>query len=259
MFLNARYYDPKLGMFLQPDWWEVTQPGVGTNRYAYAGGDPVNGSDPGGNDVVYKDLDGDGQNEYYGTIHYGEPGFHADHSSTGVLPSDWVDLNNGRITFGGTLHGREGDAALRAPGWTFFTGPNTPSISADASVLQNQVLSAIFSDPDFENLAKMILAKSKKEKKEMGVVFLPYGNGYRLQEDGLGGAFIIGDYTTIGFPPLESGAAATLHTHWLQSAVNMWLRGKIFGEHGASSVDLNSNLGVPGFVVTWDGVVYGFE
>ncbi|NBZ90083.1 polymorphic toxin-type HINT domain-containing protein, partial [Stagnihabitans tardus] len=48
-YLNARYYDPKLAMFIQPDWWEVTQPGVGTNRYAYAGGDPVNGRDPGGN------------------------------------------------------------------------------------------------------------------------------------------------------------------------------------------------------------------
>ncbi|WP_284164318.1 RHS repeat-associated core domain-containing protein [Frigidibacter sp. SD6-1] len=22
-YLNARYYDPRLGMFLQPDWWEV--------------------------------------------------------------------------------------------------------------------------------------------------------------------------------------------------------------------------------------------
>ncbi len=47
-YLNARYYDPDLLMFLQPDWWEVTEPGVGTNRYAYAGGDPVNGVDPGG-------------------------------------------------------------------------------------------------------------------------------------------------------------------------------------------------------------------
>ena len=48
--LNARYYDPKLAMFTQPDWREVTQPGVGTNRYAYAGGDPVKGSDPGGDE-----------------------------------------------------------------------------------------------------------------------------------------------------------------------------------------------------------------
>lgn len=47
-YLNARYYDPKLGMFLQPDWWEVTKAGVGTNRFAYAGNDPVNGTDASG-------------------------------------------------------------------------------------------------------------------------------------------------------------------------------------------------------------------
>ncbi|OYX39575.1 MAG: hypothetical protein B7Y91_00715 [Rhodobacterales bacterium 32-64-14] len=47
-YLNARYYDPKLAMFIQPDWWEVTQPGVGTNRYSYSFNDPVNGKDPTG-------------------------------------------------------------------------------------------------------------------------------------------------------------------------------------------------------------------
>jgi len=52
LYLNARYMDPKLAMFTQPDWWEVTQPGVGTNRYAYAGDDPVNGRDPSGHDFV---------------------------------------------------------------------------------------------------------------------------------------------------------------------------------------------------------------
>ena len=45
-YLNARYYDPELGLFLQPDWWEVTQAGVGTNRYSYSFNDPVNLSDP---------------------------------------------------------------------------------------------------------------------------------------------------------------------------------------------------------------------
>jgi RHS repeat-associated protein len=35
-YLNARYYDPKLGMFIQPDWWEMTKEGVGTNRYSYS-------------------------------------------------------------------------------------------------------------------------------------------------------------------------------------------------------------------------------
>ncbi len=37
-------------MFLQPDWWEVMQAGVGTNRYSYSFGDPVNGIDPTGHE-----------------------------------------------------------------------------------------------------------------------------------------------------------------------------------------------------------------
>ena len=48
-YLNARYYDPELGIFVQPDWWEVDQYGVGTNRYAYSAGDPINRVDPYGN------------------------------------------------------------------------------------------------------------------------------------------------------------------------------------------------------------------
>ena len=48
-YLNARYYDADLGRFIQPDWFEVTEPGVGTNRYAYSNNDPVNLLDPGGN------------------------------------------------------------------------------------------------------------------------------------------------------------------------------------------------------------------
>lgn len=47
-YLNARYYDAALGRFLSPDWWDITSPGVGPNRYAYALNDPVNRSDPNG-------------------------------------------------------------------------------------------------------------------------------------------------------------------------------------------------------------------
>jgi RHS repeat-associated protein len=53
-YLNARYYDPELGLFIQPDWFEVTQPGVGTNRYSYSANDPVNKMDPNGNNFVDK-------------------------------------------------------------------------------------------------------------------------------------------------------------------------------------------------------------
>lgn len=54
LHLNARYYDPELGLFLQPDWFEVTEPGVGTNRYAYSANDPINARDPYGNNYVKK-------------------------------------------------------------------------------------------------------------------------------------------------------------------------------------------------------------
>jgi RHS repeat-associated protein len=47
-YLHARYYDPALGRFLTPDTWDPTLAGVEFNRYAYAGNDPVNGSDPNG-------------------------------------------------------------------------------------------------------------------------------------------------------------------------------------------------------------------
>lgn len=58
-YLNARYYDPVLGRFIQPDWWEVTEPGVGTNRYAYSFNDPVNKSDPSGHYVSVGGVDAD--------------------------------------------------------------------------------------------------------------------------------------------------------------------------------------------------------
>ena len=42
--------DPIFGRFISPDDWDPTLPGVGTNRYAYAGNDPMNKSDPNGHD-----------------------------------------------------------------------------------------------------------------------------------------------------------------------------------------------------------------
>lgn len=38
--------------FIQPDDWDPTMPGVGTNRYAYASNDPINNSDPNGHFAV---------------------------------------------------------------------------------------------------------------------------------------------------------------------------------------------------------------
>lgn len=51
LYLHARYYDPKIGLFVSPDSWDPLKEGVGTNRYGYAGNDPVNKADRNGHFV----------------------------------------------------------------------------------------------------------------------------------------------------------------------------------------------------------------
>jgi RHS repeat-associated protein len=51
LYLSARYMDPRLGLFTSPDWLDPPMPGVGTNRYSYSFNDPVNLSDPSGNNI----------------------------------------------------------------------------------------------------------------------------------------------------------------------------------------------------------------
>jgi RHS repeat-associated protein len=55
VFLHARYYDPVLARFISADSAPVTAAGVGVNRYAYAGNDPVNNLDKSGHDYVTYD------------------------------------------------------------------------------------------------------------------------------------------------------------------------------------------------------------
>lgn len=101
--LFAAFASQATAMFISPDPMNPTHPGVGTNRYAYSHGDPINMSDPSGLATVYKDTDGDGLNEYYGEINPGDLGWNDDFSNSGVLPSEWVDINRA-INSGGKLH-----------------------------------------------------------------------------------------------------------------------------------------------------------
>jgi RHS repeat-associated protein len=48
VYLHARYYDPVVARFISPDPSSPTEQGVGLDRYAYAGGDPINRRDPSG-------------------------------------------------------------------------------------------------------------------------------------------------------------------------------------------------------------------
>ncbi|MBI4924142.1 MAG: hypothetical protein HY834_20595 [Devosia nanyangense] len=92
-YLHARYYDAVLGRFLQPDWWDASEPGVGTNRYAYAANDPINGSDRNGHLDCTSSADGSQtcRPEWYMTL---VPGIDA-------YARTLTDVKNGNI--GGAL------------------------------------------------------------------------------------------------------------------------------------------------------------
>jgi hypothetical protein len=65
--LSVSYGSAANARFISPDTMDPTMPGVGTNRYAYSGNDPVNKSDPNGHQMGHNggppldptDLDGD--------------------------------------------------------------------------------------------------------------------------------------------------------------------------------------------------------
>jgi RHS repeat-associated protein len=74
LYLNARYYDPVLGRFLTADPSDPRSPGVGVNRYAYAGNDPINFRDPLGlQEIPTEDGPADDiydENDYGGGLDY---------------------------------------------------------------------------------------------------------------------------------------------------------------------------------------------
>jgi RHS repeat-associated protein len=64
LYLNARYYDPVIARFIQPEPLDPFLPGVGPNRYAYARNNPIMFADPSGLDPANHDK-GSGRG-YYG-------------------------------------------------------------------------------------------------------------------------------------------------------------------------------------------------
>lgn len=70
-YFGARYYDPVLGRFMSPDEYVPGGTPQCLNRYSYCGNNPVNSTDPSGNDHVgdfsFSDL-GDALGEAFGEI-----------------------------------------------------------------------------------------------------------------------------------------------------------------------------------------------
>lgn len=101
LYLNARYYDPISGRFISGDPSSPIENGVGVNRYAYAGNNPLFYSDPYG--LSYgTDIDDNGQPTNGGRIDFGgENGERRgidqrDHMATQSLQRDYIgNLTNG--------------------------------------------------------------------------------------------------------------------------------------------------------------------
>jgi hypothetical protein len=80
IILFAAFASQASAMFIQPDTYDVTVPGVGTNRYAYSSDDPVNLSDPGGHvpdNWATKDK----------PVAYDSHGFRSEYQGSGKLDS----------------------------------------------------------------------------------------------------------------------------------------------------------------------------
>jgi RHS repeat-associated protein len=174
-YLHARYYDPALARFIQPDPTVPSKNLVGRNRYAYAGNDPVNANDANGYSQEDTDHDswadrhqdgaGGPPDGFAGSLDGGDGGVTAQQEAAleqsinmGGDPGPdafsnvpWVDLPSGgqyRV-LNGDLLGSAGHTTLQVeiPGVHSSLG-NTP-INYSEPVLQ-------FQGFDYNQLSKVI-------------------------------------------------------------------------------------------------------
>lgn len=140
--LNARWYDPALGRFTSPDWFDAVDGAsavaggpigwlanvVGTNRYAYAGDDPVNKSDPNGHEIGtdytrgYTQTPGRMDYDPEGNLSPGWGAMHTDPSLYAVNQSYYADY--GYSGGSGNGSGSGGGSGRGGSGWF---GPQTAS------------------------------------------------------------------------------------------------------------------------------------
>jgi len=110
-YLHARYYDPQLGLFVQPDDFYPTVEGVGVNRYAYSFNDPINKSDPNGHTGRLIGFEQLGFNELAAAIHELFHGPQMSCSCPGAVFNDG-DTSGGDSSAGG---GENGDNGTDSP------------------------------------------------------------------------------------------------------------------------------------------------
>ena len=273
-YLDARYYNPRLAMFIQPDWWEVTQAGVGTNRYSYSFGDPVNGRDPSGHAAIYKD------GKYKGQVNPGEPGYKEITCGCGgssMMPSDWVRFNQFRNNYlSGAMSQKIVDKLgnLRTLTWNEIA--RNLHIGNPEFVNANPALSKFVDSSSFYAATLVLLEKSNYLAQDLSKIHEVAAwisiskSGVFSMEIRVSTKATYNYFPSSGLGPRPSfslgGIMATMHTHPIDgllvpSANPESLTGYGVGVANPSDEDIQlaNKLGLPGFTVSSKGTICGYD
>jgi len=196
-FNRARYYDPQLARFISED--PIGQAG-GTNQYAYAGNNPIGGSDPSGTCELDDDpFDNGGEWGYCSPRTDG--GEHGDMSWHCGAGADCLNGLANWLDFGTDL--------ISDPHWKQTSGCTDP----------------LLTDPDNLMWARMLWALGGNSNSEIGVerrIFTntPYDTeGEESDTVFRGPPYIPGQSTVHATPPTTSAWFVTiLHTHPIPSS-----------------------------------------
>ena len=165
-YLNSRYYDPKIGRFINADSYVSTGQGiVGYNMFAYCGNNPVNASDPMGDFWLWDFLD----------IH-----FAAESWTEFVFDPSWEGFG---YAFLDTL----GAMPLVPSYSTVNTGANIAEVAIKPSskVLRNNMIKAGVEVPDYANAAHHIVAGTAKKASDARAILSKYKVGINDASNGV--------------------------------------------------------------------------
>jgi RHS repeat-associated protein len=143
--LGARLYDPAIGRFLSRDPLLATQTATKTNPYAFAGNDPVNGSDPSGLFTVFDITNGLAESGGGGGGSHDAYGFddHFNDDTYITLTIGGSPGSGGRPGSGGVGSSSPPTGSRRSNNLLFDFGfPGGPEVAAPTASALNEALAA---------------------------------------------------------------------------------------------------------------------